>query len=107
MILWELRERVITAQHLHTEQFLNEWKDLCIAHGLAVMKLIIQKESRQLADLKNQIEESTKLLEPHACQIQDKPEFGRHNELLKKEIDKVQKNLRLTKQSKFKPDLDD
>lgn len=57
-----------------------EWKDLCIAHGLDVIKLIIEKELTQLADLKYQIEESTKLLEPH----KDKPEFGRHNELLKK-----------------------
>lgn len=52
------------------------------------MKLI-EEESRQLADLKNQIEESMKLLELH----KDKPEFDRHIELLKKEIDKVQKNL--------------
>lgn len=79
---------MIPAQHLRTEQFLNDWKDLCISQCLAVMKLI-EEESRQLADLKNQIEESMKLLELH----KDKPEFDRHIELLKKEIDKVQKNL--------------
>lgn len=98
-----LRERVIPAQHLQTEPFLSKWKKLCVEHGLGFMRVIIEEEKRQLVELKAQIEESAISLEPHS----DKPDFFKLNELLKKEIEKVQKNLKLTKQSKFQRDLDD
>lgn len=52
--------------------------------------------------IQTQIEESRAKLEP----FKEKPEFEKLNDLLK-EIDKVQKNVKVTKQYKFKKDLDD
>lgn len=71
MIPRGLRESVIPAQHLQTEQFLLKWKELCIDHGINIMQTTIEEEKRQLVELETQIEESAVLLEPH----KDKQDF--------------------------------
>lgn len=53
--------------------------------------------------LQIQIDEDRAKLEP----FKDKSEFEKFNTLLKKEIDKVQRNLKVTKQSIYKRHLDD
>lgn len=98
-----LRERVVPAAHLHTENFLSKWKAECIKHGLEVMRLIVEEEKDQLISLQQQIDISGSKLEP----FKDSAEFGKLKDTLKKEVDKTQRNLKITKQSKFKRDLDD
>lgn len=98
-----LRDRTIPAEHLHTENFLPKWKELCINHGLAVMGLIVEEEKAQLIDIKAQIEESARGLEI----FKHLDEFTKQNDMLKKEIEKTQLNLKITKQSKFKRDIAD
>lgn len=98
-----LRERVVPATHLHTEKFLTKWKEQCIKHGLEVMRLIVEEEKDQLTSLQIQIQETSEKLEP----LKDNPDFERLNDFLKKEVDRTQKNLKITKHNKFKRDLDD
>lgn len=99
----EHKERVVPATHLQTERFLDKWRKKFIDHGLEVMRLIVEEEKLQLETLQTQIAESSNKLEP----LKEKPDFDKLNDLLKKEIDRTQKNLKFTKQSKFKRDLDD
>lgn len=98
-----LRDRTIPAEHLHTESFLPKWKELCINHGLAVMGLIVKEVKAQLVDIQTQIEESARGLEA----LKHLEEFSKRNDMLKKEIEKTQLNLKITKQSKFKRDIAD
>lgn len=77
------------AEHLQNKSFLTKWKQTCINHGLEVMKLIIQEEKLQLSEIQTQIDEHLQQLEPFT----GKYEFKMYNELLKKEVSKVQKNL--------------
>lgn len=98
-----LKERVVPVAHLQTETFLKKWEKQCIDHGLEIMKLIVEEEKDQLALLQTQILESSEKLEP----LKKNPDFDRLNDILKKEIDKTQKNVKLTKQNKFRRDLDD
>lgn len=92
-----LREKTIPAEHLHTDSFLPKWKELCINHELAVMRLIVEEENIQLKSIQEQIQESTRGLET----FKDCEEFAKQNEILKKEIEKTQLNLKITKQGKF------
>lgn len=96
-----LRERVVPSAHLHMDSFFSKWKAECIKHGLEAMKLIVEEEKEQLTALEQQITLSGSKLEP----LKESAEFGRLNEILK--VDKTQRNLKFTKQSKFKCDLDD
>lgn len=98
-----LRDRTIPAEHLHTESFLPKWKELCINHDLAVMRLIVEEEKAQLINIQAQIEESAHGLEA----LKHLEEFTKQNDMLKKEIEKTQLNLKITKQSKFKRDIAD
>ena len=65
------------------------------------MALIVEEEKTQLIELRALIEESAKTLDS----LKEEEEFNRQNENLKKEIEKVQKNLKTTKQSKYRRDL--
>lgn len=85
-----LRERIMPAANLHTERFLEKWKKQCISHGLEVMRLIVEEERQQLANLQVQIMESSSKLEP----LKENTEFDKFNEILKKEVDQTQKNLK-------------
>lgn len=98
-----LREGVIPAEHLHNERFLQKWKQTCIDYGIEVIKLIVEEDKLQLVELQVQIDESLKKLEP----FNGKQEFDKYNEILKKEVNKVQRNLKLTKQSKFQRNVED
>lgn len=95
-----LRDRIV---HLHTDTFLPKWKELCIDHGLAVMGLIVQEEKLQLISIQQQIQVSAQGLE----QLKDQEEFTRQNYQLKKEIEKAQLNLKITKQGKYRRDVAD
>lgn len=97
IVLRGLRDRIIPAEHLHTDRFLTKWKELCLNHSIAVMELIVKEEKTQLISIQEQIEESARGLET----LRDKEEFIKKNENLKREIEKVQLNLKITKQSKF------
>lgn len=57
----------------------------------------------QLIDIQAKIEESARGLET----FKDLEEFTKQNDMLKKEIEKTQLNLKITKQSKFKRDIAD
>lgn len=59
-----LREKVIPAKNLHNPRFLGEWKKQCINHGIEIMWLIIEEEKLQLLELADQIDESSKALDP-------------------------------------------
>lgn len=98
-----LRDRTMPAEHLHTESFLPKWKKLCINHGLAVMRLIVEEEKAQLITIQAQIEERARGLEA----LKHFEEFIKQNDNLKKETEKTQLNLKITKKSKFKPDIAD
>lgn len=88
-----LRDRTIPAEHLHTDRLLPKWKELCINHGLAVMRLIVDEEKIQLTTIQEQIEESARGL----VALKDIEAFTKQNDILKKEIEKVQLNLKITK----------
>lgn len=60
----------------------------------------MEDEKIQMAELKNMIEESARGLDL----MKEEEEFTRQNEFLKKEIEKVQQNLKTTKQSKYRRD---
>lgn len=92
-----LRERVVPAEHLHTPRFLSVWRTECLNRGLSLMKIIVTEEEAQLQEIREELEISAKLLEPYK---QD-PEFDKNNEYIKKEIEKIQKNVKYTKQEKF------
>lgn len=98
-----LRERIIPAEHLHTPRFLSIWKDECLNRGLSLMKLIVTEEEAQLSDLREELENSAKLLEPYKLD----PDFEKNYEFIKKEIERIQKNLKHTKQEKFRKNLAD
>lgn len=98
-----MRDKTIPAEHLHTDSFLPKWKELCINHGLAVMGLIVDEEKTQLTTIHERIEESARSLET----FKNCDEFTKQNEILKKEIEKAQLNLKITKQGKFQRDLAD
>lgn len=98
-----LRERVVPAQHLHTPRFLEAWKKICIDRGIELMKLIIQEEQSQLGEIQLELDKSTSLLEPFG----EDPELIRFNENLKKEVEKLQRTLKFTKQKKFKQNIQD
>lgn len=59
------------------------------------MHLIVEEEKIQLIDLQALIKERTKGLEPY----RDRPEFGKYNDLLKNESERIQRNLCSTKQN--------
>lgn len=65
------------------------------------MTLIVEEEKIQLTELRELIEESAKNLDL----MKEDEEFVKQNEYLKKEIEKAQKNLKATKQSKYRRDL--
>lgn len=95
-----LRDRIV---HLHTDTFLPKWEELCIDHSLAVMGLIVQEEKLQLISIQQQIQVSAQGLE----ELKDQEEFTRQNYQLKKEIEKAQLNLKITKQGKYRRDVAD
>lgn len=66
------------------------------------MRLIVAEEELQLEEVRVDLEISAKLLEPH----KDDPDFGK-NSFIKKEIGKIQKNIKYTKQETFKQNLAD
>lgn len=47
-----LRDSIIPTEHLHTVTFIPKWKELCISHGIELMKLIVEEEKLQLINLK-------------------------------------------------------
>lgn len=98
-----LRERVIPATHLQNERFLEKWKTTCINHGIEVMRLIVEEEKLQLKTIQDEIESIRGKLEP----LKEQEDFEKHNDLLKKEVERVQRSLKNTKQSKFQRDLTD
>lgn len=98
-----LRERVVPAQHLHTPRFLVVWKKACIDRGIELMKLIIQEEQLQLDETQDELDKSTSLLEPFG----EDPELIRFNDNLKKEVERLQRTLKFTKQNKFKQNIQD
>lgn len=67
------------------------------------MKLTVDEERAKLEEIQTELDESRKALEPFL----DEPDFEKGNDTLRKEIEKVQKHLRTTKQQKFRQNLDD
>lgn len=98
-----LRDHMVPAEHLHNERFLPKWKEPCINHGIAVMGLIVEEEKIQLDELKEMIDASAQGLDS----LKELEEFTKQNDILKKELERVQLNLKTTKQSKFRRDLAD
>lgn len=98
-----LRERIVPAEHLYTPRFLEAWKEECLNRGLALMKIIVLEEETQLEEIKGELEISAKALEPH----KNEPDFEKNNEFNKKEIERIQKNLKHTKQEKFRQNIID
>lgn len=98
-----LRDKTIPAEHLHSPGFLEKWKELCINHGISVMKIIVEEEKIQLGELAAAIAESSTGLDPFIGHV----EFQKLNDTLKKEIEKTQQTLKAMKQSKFRRDLGD
>lgn len=96
-----LRDKVIPAEHLHNGRFLDKWKALCIDHGISVIQWF--QEKLQLDELTTLISDSSLGLEP----FKDTEEFLWQNEIAKKEVEKTQHNLKVTKQPKFRHDLND
>lgn len=70
-----LGDRIIPAEHLHTDRFLPKWKELCINRGLAVMGLKVEEERIQLAEIKKFIEQSACGLEG----LKETGEFSKQN----------------------------
>lgn len=64
------------------------------------MTLIVEEEKIQLAELRTMIEESAKGLDS----MKEDEEFTRQNDFLKKEMEKAQRSLKTTKQSKYRRD---
>lgn len=75
---------MVPTEHLHTSRFMEKWKAKCLDHGLSVIQLIVE-EKAQLDELKMELERSSKVLEP----LQGESVFEKHNDILKKEIEKV------------------
>lgn len=98
-----LRERVIPAEHLHTPRFLSAWKTECLNRGLSLLKLIVDEEEAQLEEIRVELDASAKSLEP----FKQDPEFDKNNEYIKKEIERIQKSLKHSKQEKFRQNLAD
>ena len=67
------------------------------------MALIVEEEKLQLLSIQQEIKTSSEGLD----ELKDEEEFVKQNEQLKKDIEKVQLNLKITKQGKFKRDLID
>lgn len=66
------------------------------------MNLIVDEEKLKLINLKTEIGQSSMDLDPH----KEEEELTKQNDIVKKEINRIQKkNLKMTKQSKFKRDL--
>lgn len=66
------------------------------------MKLIVDEERAQLEEIETELDESSKALLP----FQGEPAFEKGNDTLRKEIEKIQKHLRTTKQQQFRQNLD-
>lgn len=98
-----LRERIIPAGHLHTPRFLKLWKESCLERGLDTLRMIVNEEELQLEEIRIEIDNSVKLLEP----FKSDPNFDKSNDLLKKEVERTQKYLKASKQEKFKQNLAD
>ena len=64
------------------------------------MMLIVEEEKLQLVELNEQITESAATLNL----MKEEEEFDKQNELLKKEIDRARRALKITKQSKYRRD---
>lgn len=79
LIPWGLRERIILAEHLDNDRFLNVWKGESIKHGLHLMGLIVAEEKTQVEELEEQLQESVKILDGY----QDIEELERFNDRLK------------------------
>lgn len=54
-----LRDRVIPAEQLHNDKCIPKLKELCISHGIDLMRLIVEEEMAQLEDLKTEIDQSS------------------------------------------------
>lgn len=86
-----------------TERFLTIRKQECLEHSLKVVKLIVEEEKHQLEELKQEIQKSSEELE----KFKEQEAFEQHNEVIRKEVEKVKRFDKGLKQRKYNRDRKD